>query len=380
MTLCKRCANPSTRPNTFFNEEGLCPVCQYELQKKKGKIDWNSRRNELKEIVQWGREHSKSSYDCIVTVSGGKDSTRQAMFARDELGVKPLLVSCQYPPEQLTDLGAHNITNLISLGFDTLTVSPNPLLWKQLMCYGFTKYGNWAKSTEMALYAIPIHVAIAYQIPLIFYGENPALTIGETHGRLDGDASRLKMGNTIRGGPVSLLDEHMTHQDTHFYYYPPDDDMQHANLRLVYLGYYMEDWSGHNNAQFSIQHGLKIRNDSPEKIGDIWGFSCLDEDFSIVNQLLKYLKLGFGRVTDQVCEAINAGMMTREEGLELVKKFDGKCDRSFILRFCNYLVITEDEFWKIAEIFRNQDIWEKDENGQWILKIEGQQSEKYRRH
>lgn len=370
ITRCKRCANPSTRPNTFFNQEGLCPVCQYELQRKAATIDWNSRRNELKEIIQWGRTHSKCSYDCIVTVSGGKDSTRQALFVRDELGAKPLLVSCQYPPEQLTDLGAYNFSNLISLGFDTISVGPNPQLWKQLMYNGFIKYGNWAKSTEMALYAIPIHVAIAYQIPLIFYGENPALTIGEKHGRLDGDASQLKMGNTIRGGPSSLLDEKMTPQDTHFYYYPPDDDMQHANLRLVYLGYYMEDWSGHQNARFSIKHGLKIRKNPPEEIGDIWGFSCLDEDFSIVNQLLKYMKFGFGRVTDQVCEAINSGMMTRDEGLDLIKKYDGRCDSSFILRYCNYLGISEKEFWEIADKYRNHDLWEKNEQGEWVLKME----------
>ena len=112
----------------------------------------------------------------------------------------------------MTDRGARNFANLISLGFDTLGVSPDPQIWKRLMREGFFRFGNWCKSTEMALYAIPIHAAIAYQVPLIFYGENPAFTIGEKHGRLDGDASRLKQGNTIAGGPKPLLPDDVTDQ------------------------------------------------------------------------------------------------------------------------------------------------------------------------
>jgi hypothetical protein len=133
----------------------------------------------------------------------------------------------------------------------------------------------------------------------------------------------------------------------------------------------MEDWSGRNNAEFAIARGLKIRKETPEMTGDLWGFSCLDEDYSIVNQFLKYIKLGFGRVTDQVCEAINAGMMTREQGLEWVKKFDGKCDRSFILRFCRYLEITECEFWEIVEKFKNPHIWQNTKKNNFKPEYQG---------
>jgi len=368
--LCAKCVNPSTRPNLCFDDFGVCPVCRYEESKKQQAIDWGRRSAELREICDWGKRNSRSSYDCIVTVSGGKDSTRQACYARDTLGMNPLLVTCSYPPEQLTDRGADNLANLIELGFDTLSVSLNPQLWKTLMREGFHRFGNWAKSTEMALYAIPVHVAIAYQIPLIFYGENPVFTIGERHGHLDGDASQLKRGNTVAGGPASLLPDNVTPQDTYFYYYPPDQEMETAKLRLVYLGYYMPDWSGRNNAKFSIALGLQVRHEPPEMTGDLWGVSCLDEDFSIVNQYLKYLKLGFGRVTDQVCEAISAGEMSREEGLGLVKKYDGKCDPSFIQRFCAYLEISEEEFFRVAERYRNPDIWKRDQHGNWQLQVE----------
>jgi len=368
--LCKRCVNPSTRPRIVFDEEGMCPVCRFEEEKRKQIIDWHARRKELLEILEWGRSYTKTSYDCIVTISGGKDSMRQAMFVRDELGAKPLLVSCVYPPEQLHERGAHNLSNLIALGFDTLSIGLNPQVWKTLMRQGFFKFANWAKSTEMALYAIPVHAAIAYHIPLIFYGENPVLTIGEKHGRVDGDASRLKEGNTIRGGPVELLTEDESGQDAYFYYYPPDDDMEYAKLRLVYLGYYIPDWSGQRNGEFAIKRGLQVRADPPEKTGDLWGFSGLDEDFRLVNQMVKYIKLGFGHVTDQVVEAINAGMMTREEGIELIKKYDGKCDRVYVERFCKYLGIDETEFWEMAESCRNPEIWERADTGEWKLKVD----------
>lgn len=368
--LCQRCVNPSSRPNMVFDAEGICPVCRYEESKHTETIDWPARRAELGEICTWGRTHTRSTYDCLVTVSGGKDSLRQACYARDELGMNPLLVSCSYPPEQFTERGADNFGNLISLGFDTLSVSPDPLLWKRLMREGFTRFGNWCRSTEMALYAIPIHTAIAYQIPLVFYGENPALTIGEKHGRTDGDASQLKKGNTIAGGPSALLPPDVSVQDASFYFYPPDEHMAAANLRLVYLGYYMEEWSGRNNAKFAIARGLQVRPEPPGVIGDLWGFSCLDEDYSIVNQFLKYLKLGFGRVTDQVCEAITSGAMTRPEGLELVRLYDGKCDPEFIRRFCAYLEIPETLFWEFAEKFRNRNLWHQDAAGDWQLQVE----------
>lgn len=367
MTRCTRCVNPDTRPNMVMNADGLCPVCQYELAKAGEGIDWDARRSELGGICEWGRQNTRSTYDCIVTVSGGKDSTRQAFFARDDLGMNPLLVNCAYPPEQVTDLGAANLSNLISLGFDTLSISPDPRVWKRLMREGFFKFGNWARSTEMALYAIPVHVAIAYQIPLIFYGENPVLTIGEQHGRIDGDASQLKKGNTIAGGPSQLLPEDVSPQDAYFYFYPPDEDMEAARLRLVYLGYYMPDWSGRNNAAFALARGFRSRAEPPDATGDLWGVSCLDEDFSIVNQYLKFLKLGFGRVTDQVCEAINAGTMTREEGLDLVRRFDGRCDHAFVARFCAYLEITEDEFREVTDRVRNRDLWQGTADGQWQL-------------
>jgi len=354
-----------------FNEEGICGVCELHQANSEGQIDWKARNIEIREIADWGRMHSSNTYDCIVTVSGGKDSTRQAFFVRDELELNPLLVSAVYPPEELHDRGAENLENLISHGFDCISISLNPSIFKQLMRTCLYRYSNLFNASEMALYSIPIHAAIANQIPLIFLGENPAHTIGEKHGKLDGDASEMRKSNTLMGGGAEIfIDAGVTRQDLHFYDYPPEADVMAANLRLIYLGYYIEDWSGWNNGEFSKERGLKIRKDAPENTGDLWGISALDEEFRIVNQQIKFAKFGFGHVTDQVMERIHAGMMDREEGIRLVKEYDGKCHQKYINKLCRYLNINVNDFNGLVEAARDYDIWSKDSNGNWKLDID----------
>ncbi len=371
MKYCKECVQPNTRPGIKFNSNGVCLACFFAKEVKK--IDWKARRKELQQVAEFGRKHNVSGYDCIIGVSGGKDSTRQAMFIRDALGLKPLLVSYQYPPEQLTKRGVHNISNLVSLGFDCITIAPNPKVSKKLMLQGFLKYGNWVKATEMALYASAPKVAIAYHIPLIFLGENPAIALGDIEvGSVTGDANKMKYAHTLQGGDPrknKLATKEMTNQDLMLYTYPSDEEMEWAQLKIVYLGYYMKDFTRFKNAEFAIKHGLMIRNDPPEDIGDIYGFGALDDDYVVVNQMLKYLKFGFGQVTDQVAEAIRLGMMEREEAIKLVKKYDGKCADRFIERFCKYLGISKKKFWEVAESYRNKDIWEKDKQGDYKIKF-----------
>jgi hypothetical protein len=275
-----------------------------------------------------------------------------------------------YPPEQLVERGAHNMGNMVALGFDHLSFSLKPQVWKDMMRKAFFEYGNWCKSTELALYAIPVHVAIAYKIPLIFLGENPVFSIGEMHGSATGEATQMKYSNTLSGGrPEHVMPEHVGMKDVHFYTYPSDEDMDYAGVRIVYLGYYTEDFNSFENMKFSVERGLRLRDEPIEEVGDITRAQSLDEDFYMMNQMLKYLKFGFGQVTDKVCEAINLGLMTRDEGVELVRKYDGKCHPRYVERFCSYLGISIDQFWEVAESYRDHDIWRKDANGDWVLRV-----------
>lgn len=368
MRYCKKCVQPDTRPGIFFDEEEVCPPCRFA--ETNNKIDWAARRKELEKVAEFGRENNVSGYDCIVGVSGGKDSVRQSLYVRDELGLKPLLVSCTYPPEQLTERGAYNLGNLISMGFDCISVGPDPQVWKKLMLQGFLKYGNWCKSTEMALYASAPKVAIAYHIPLIFLGENDAISQGGMDvGSVTGDANKMKYCHTLEGGnPDKLLTDEINEQDVYWYRYPSDDEMEWAKLKVVFLGYFIEDFTNFRNAELAIERGLMVRNEPPEDIGEVYGYESLDDDFVIVNQMLKYLKFGFGRVTDQASEMVRFKLIDRAKAVELVKKYDGKCADKYIKSFCGYLGISEKKFWEVAESYRNKNIWEKDENGNYRLK------------
>lgn len=367
--FCKKCLNPSTRPNTYFNQQGYCYVCIYEKNKKinlkTNKQIWERRDREIKRICKWAKKKTKSNYDCIIPVSGGKDSYRQSFYARDVLGLNPLLVSSNYPPEQSTDIGVLNLQNLINQGFDIINISLDPIFWKKLYKHCFKIHGNMMKASEMALYSSPVHVALEMEIPLMFYGENPAHTIGEKHGSLTGDAIGIKYGNTIKGGPKILKYKGDNLSEFYFYEYPSNKSLFSSDIKIIYLGYYIRNWYGYINGQEALKKGFKVRKDIPLNTGDLWGFTGVDDDIRLVNQFLKYIKYGYGHVIDQVCEAINQNLITRKEGIKLVNKYDGKCSEKYILNFCKYADISLKEFWLYVDQIVNKNLFVK-KNGKWI--------------
>lgn len=364
MNYCTRCVQPDTRPGIRFNADGVCPACQYT--EPFGSIDWAARQRELQQIIERSKKDNHSDYDCIVGVSGGKDSTRQALYVRDTLGLRALLVSCTYPPEQTAERGPQNLSNLIALGFDTLTVGPDPQTWKALMRRGFLEYGNWCKSTETALYATLPRVSIAYHIPLIFLGENPATQLGDLDvGSLTWDANGTKNQNTLAQGADIFLDHVPTPQHLICYRHPSNEEFDLAHVQMVFLGYFWRNFTKVDNADFSMAYGLDVRTDNPEDRGALHPYEALDEDFVFVNQMIKYFKYGFGKVTDEVCELIRYGRLTRDEGLDLVRRFDGTCAPEYIRRFCEYLEIGEHEFWRVANSYRNPKIFSQDPDGSW---------------
>jgi N-acetyl sugar amidotransferase len=369
MRYCKCCVEPDTRPGQIFDDEGVCLPCRIASQKEV--IDWEGRARELQEIIAWGRARKTSSYDCLIGVSGGKDSTRQALYVRD-LGLKPLLVCCTYPPEQVTERGAANLANLCRLGFDVITASPAPQLWRRLMRHGFLRFGNWCKATELALYTSIPKVAIAYHIPLVFLGENPALAWGTDVGSQDSDANNMRVTHTLAGGDVKpLLDEGVEVRQLFWWRYPPARDFERAGIRMVYLGYFMKDFNDYENARVSIENGLRVREGrdaDPAETGSINNFDALDDDFVHLNQMFKYFKFGFGKVSQQVSGAVRNAVMSREEAVALVRSFDGKCHPRFVRHFCDVIGITEAEYRQTADRFHNPDIWEQAADGEWRMK------------
>lgn len=364
MKYCKKCLQPDTRPNTVFTDDGICPACNYfgELQK----VDWEERTEILCDLIVNAPKSKKSQFDCIIGVSGGKDSTRQALFVRDKLGFNPLLVCLSYPPQQVTERGVDNISSLIELGFDCVITSPAPETWRKLMKIGFERFTNWAKSTELALFSSVPQIAIRYDIPLILWGENPGLQLGDMKalGKTGYDGNNLRNMNTLSGGAMEWIEEsHGDHGDLNPYRYPSLESFEKSNIQIVYLGWFLGDWSLANNAAYSCLNGLKIRDDHVGNTGDLYGVTSLDEDWVTLNQMIKYYKFGFGRVSDYANEEIRLGNMSRQEGIEIVKQYDHSCGPHYIQSFCDFIEISTEEFWDKVRANANKTLFTVKSNG-----------------
>jgi N-acetyl sugar amidotransferase len=355
---CKKCLTTSLRPNALFNVDGVCIPCEYSANINKK--PYMSYLDTLKSMVQENKAKRKKhpKYDCIVGVSGGKDSTRQAHWVRDRLGLNPLLVCCGYPPLQMTNIGADNLSNLISMGFDVEVITPAPQSSAQLSLASFKRFGNICKHTEMALYSAVPRIAIEKKIPLILWGENDALQVGDSGAAGENyfDANNLRNLNTLKEGGIEWVFDEINPYKAQIYIYPDSHAFDKAKLDIMFLGPAWDDWSNDNNAIYGALTGLTLRGDV-EMTGDISGASMLDEEFININLMIKYYKFGFGRATDICNERIRNKTLTRDESIVLVDQYDGVCDDSIILRYCNYVNISVAEFWDIVNLYVNCNIF-----------------------
>ena len=369
MKYCKKCVQPDTRPAIIFDEEGVCYACRYAESAKS--IDWEKREKELMEIAEWAKKNNRGGYDCVIGVSGGKDSTVQALIARDKMGLNPLLVNAV--PENITEIGKHNIDNLARLGFDLLMLRPNPNIMRQLIKRDFYKYGNPQKVTEYTLWASAYQIALAYEIPLVIQGENAGLTLGVKNlGRGD-DAAEVFKNNTLQGGDgAKEYSDEVDPKNLIQYKFPKRELLDQAGIRAIYLQYYTKDWSPKKNAEFAVKHGLRVREEEDlHDIGRYNRYFALDSDMNIYNQMIKYYKLGFGFATDEACYDIRDGYITRSEGIRLVKEYDSGCADRYIQKFCDYIDIIWEEFWRVVDKFTNKKLFRKDlKTGKWMPKFE----------
>lgn len=356
---CKKCLVPNSRPNGKFNKNGICIPCEFYERSKKD--NYEKRFYELKNIISKIKKKSNSQYDCLVGVSGGKDSTRQALWVRDKLGLNPLLVSVVYPPRQISEAGVKNLSNLTKIGFDTLCLGPAPILSKQLVKYAFYNFGNWLKATELALFSGVPQIAVEKKIPVILWGENPALQVGD-HAILGSsiwDGNNLIRGNTLSGGDLSwFLKVAKGMNKLNMYKFPDKKELNKSGVKTIFLGPAWENWSSENNAIISLVHGLSYRDDKPENTGDLIKARMVDEDWTIINMLLKYYKFGFSRGTEQASVLIRSGQISREEGIKIAEKYDTACSKKYILSFCKYLSIREYEFWSVLKKFTNRKLFD----------------------
>lgn len=370
MKYCTTCFQPNTRPNAYFNDEGLCPACSYHQELKH--VDWEERFEILENIIRQYPRRPGQHFDCIIGVSGGKDSTRQALWARDKLGLRPLLVCFSYPPQQITERGAYNLSNLIELGFDTLVLSAQPETWRKTLREGFLNFTNWAKASEQAIIGSAPKIAIQYKIPLILWGENPGLQLGDmkTVGQNGYDGNNLRYMNTVSGGNLQwLFDKGFTKNDLISFRYPSVEEFEVAALQIIYLGWFWKDWSIINNGMYSTIQGLDVREDTVINTGDLTNVFSLDEDWVTLNQMIKYYKFGFGRASDHVNEAVRSGLMSRDEGREKIEMYDGCCSEGYVASFCDYIDISVDCFWDNVRASVNRELFDIRSDGKIVRRF-----------
>ena len=354
MNYCKRCCQPDTRPKLVF-KDGICGACLWEEERKL--IDWSEREAKLDWFVKEAKNRARvrGTYDCALGVSGGKDSTFTALYAKEKLGLNCLLVSAF--PDKITPEGRYNFDNLVNQGFDCIRIHVNPKLLASLMRRDFFKYLHFRKATEYPLWASVYTVAKEKNIPLIIQGENAALTLGVSEDmNTDWDASTVYKTNTIAG--ETALDHYpeIPPSQLLLYKFP---DMSGWYGKAIWLNWFVKEWSQWGNAHFAIQNGLQVRDDTLDNLGRIHLWTCLDSNFHIVSQMHKYYKFGFGFATDEVCYDIREQRLTREEGFELIKKYDGKCARKYIQEFCEFIGISEVEHWQSVQKFKKYDLWNR---------------------
>lgn len=372
MKYCKKCLQPDTRPNEKF-QNGVCSICSY-YDSVSG-VEWELRFDQLNSYLRNRKKKSvKNSFqkfDCLIGVSGGKDSTRQAIWVRDKLGLKPLLWSLAYPPEQICNTGTDNISNLINLGFDMVVSSPAPERWRKLIKESFFKFSNHMRASELALFSSVPQASIYYKIPIIFWGETP-MQVGDRSaiGKEGWDGNNMKYSNTLSSGHSWMLDMGFSQNELLPYIYPASDEFELQDLQIIYLGWYLGDWSLVNNAIYSNLNGLSNRKNKPYETGDIHGTSALDDNWQIMNQMIKYYKFGFGFVTEIVCEDLQRGLIDRKTGIEWVKKYDGKCSNEYIKSFCKFINISVDEFWNHIRKSANKNLFDIKKNGDIVPKFE----------
>lgn len=355
---------PDSKPDLKLDAEGVCNACRsYEERKE---VDWDARRTELDEVVGRYRAKDGKTWDCIVPVSGGKDSTFQVVRML-QLGMNPLCVTATTC--DLSEIGRKNIENIKNLGVDYMEFSPNPVVRRKLNRFGLTEVGDISWPEHVGIFTIPVRAAVQFNVPLIIWGENSQNEYGgPAAAAKDNVLNRrwLEEFGGLLGLRVSDLIgiDGLSAKDLIPYNYPSDEDLKRVGVTGLFLGYYLP-WDGYSNALIAQANGFTSYPDTVE--GSIVNYENLDNHQTGIHDYFKFLKFGFGRATDIACLHLRRGRITRQDALELVKKHDGKFPATYLgkplEKILEPLDMTVEQFVKICDRFTNKKIFVKDAQG-----------------
>lgn len=364
MKFCTKCVMPDTKPGVKLDERGLCNACR--AQEAKRGIDWLQRRKDLEKIVADVKAKNKSLYDCVVPVSGGKNSWYQAAMMAEQFKMKVLCVTLgAHVP---TTEGIHNLNTMVTdLNVDIIKITLKPSTYRKLRRKAFIRQGepNWAE--HCAMFSSVVNTALIYDVPLIVWGEDIAFEFGGLQ-RADSVASAIDIdkNDLIKGKTIDAwLDNDIDPRDVFFYRYPHYETLEKSGIKSIYLGHF-DFWDGRKHYKFVKERGFWPRRQGPLS-GNFIDYDNIDEKLCEINIWLKYIKFGFWRATDQTCYDIWNDKLTRDEAVDIVNRIQHEFPKEYFGDFLRFHDLTEQEFWETVERFRNTDIWEK-KDGNWEIK------------
>ncbi|HBR18403.1 MAG TPA: N-acetyl sugar amidotransferase [Deltaproteobacteria bacterium] len=367
MKYCNRCVMPDTKPDLFIDEEGVCNACRSFEQREV--VDWNVRREELTKILDKYRSKNGTNWDCIIPVSGGKDSHYQVLRML-QLGMNPLCVTATTC--HLSDIGRRNIENIKNMGVDYVELSPNPLVRRKLNRIGLTQVGDISWPEHVGIFTIPVRIAMQFDVPLIIWGENSQNEYGGPAAASEDNVLTRRWLEEF-GGLLGLRVSDMVglegieERNMIPYTYPTDDELKKVGVTGIFLGYYMP-WDGYTNALIAQANGFSTLHTTVE--GSVVNYENLDNYQTGIHDYFKFLKFGFGRATDIICLHIRRGRISREDGSKLVKRHDGKFPLTYLGKpleeILEPLDIALEEFVKICDRFTNKKLFLTDSRGSLI--------------
>jgi N-acetyl sugar amidotransferase len=357
-----------------FDENGVCSSCRVSAQRQH--IDWDERRHMLQELVAEYR--SIGNYDIIIPVSGGKDSYYQTHVAVNELGLKPLLVT--FHGNNYLSEGEYNLQRMREVfDCDHIIVRPGVDMLIKLNRVGFKLQGDMNWHNHCGIFTTPIQIAVRYKVPLMLWGEHGFMDLGGMYSFNDfvEFTAKFRLEHGLRGydwydftdeGLEKLgrpeLKEGLSKKDLLWAQYPTDEEIDAVGVRGIYLSNFV-NWDANEHVNLMI--GLYNWRPAQQPFERTYRmFSNLDDMHENgIHDYLKFIKLGYGRGSDHASKDIRTGHMTREQGIEMVRKYDHIKPGRDLKRWLEYVGMSEEKFDYISDTFRDRRVW-RIENGQWV--------------
>tara|TARA_A100000164_G_scaffold365304_1_gene384718 strand:+ start:1999 stop:3186 length:1188 start_codon:yes stop_codon:yes gene_type:complete len=355
--------NQSRKRNTIGFKNDICTACLYH-EYKYNVVDWNKREEELQKLLDKHRR-SDGSYDVVVPGSGGKDSAYVSHILKNKYGMNPLTVT--WSPHSYTDIGWKNFISWIESGNDNILITPDRSVHKKLTSLAFKNLLHPFQPFIIGQKYVGPRIAKDYGIDLVFYGESQA----EGGSNLDWDQNKMPNDffkgslDEMRIGSLNLSElsnKGISENDLNMY--KPLNDLS-DNLEVHFMSYYKK-WIPQENYYYAVDN-CGFKDNSIRSEGTYSTYVSLDDKIDGFHFYTTFIKYGIGRATYDASSEIRNQHITREEGISLVKKFDGEFPMKNYKFFLDYISIDESEFKMLIDKGRSEHLWEK-KDGKWLLR------------